>query len=46
VEVPGGFVDAEGRASGRPVSVVLDRTGALRIVDDAGYGAWHVSAVH
>jgi len=31
-----GFVDADGDAVGRPVGVVVDRTGALLVADDVG----------
>ena len=42
--VLGGFLDAEGRARGRPVDVITDRTGALLVSDDVGGVVWRVSA--
>jgi len=39
-----GFLDAEGRAQGRPVGVILDRTGALLVADDVGNRVWRVAA--
>ncbi|MBC6982963.1 sorbosone dehydrogenase family protein [Caulobacter sp. 17J80-11] len=39
-----GFLDAKGRAQGRPVGVALDRTGALLVADDVGNTVWRVSA--
>ncbi|WP_375397933.1 PQQ-dependent sugar dehydrogenase [uncultured Sphingomonas sp.] len=44
VDVLSGFLDGEGRAQGRPVGVVLDRTGALLVADDVGNTIWRVSA--
>ena len=44
VDVLTGFLDAEGRAQGRPVGVTLDRTGALLVADDVGNRVWRVSA--
>ena len=38
-----GFVDDEGNARGRPVSVVVDRTGALLVADDVGNAVWRVT---
>ena len=40
----GGFVTPEGQARGRPVGVVVDRTGALLVADDAGNVVWRVTA--
>ncbi|MCC7266367.1 MAG: sorbosone dehydrogenase family protein [Caulobacteraceae bacterium] len=37
-----GFLDAEGKALGRPVGVAVDRTGALLVADDAGNVVWRV----
>ena len=37
-----GFVDATGDALGRPVGVVIDRTGALLVADDVGNVIWRV----
>jgi glucose/arabinose dehydrogenase len=39
-----GFVK-EGDANGRPVGVVVDRTGALLVADDVGNKVWRVTAV-
>lgn len=44
VDVLTGFLDAKGRAQGRPVGVVTDRTGALLVADDVGNTVWRVSA--
>jgi glucose/arabinose dehydrogenase len=38
------FLDAKGRAQGRPVDVLTDRTGALLVSDDVGNTIWRVSA--
>lgn len=38
-----GFVDAEGRARGRPVGVALDASGALLVADDVGNAVWRVA---
>ncbi|WP_315761308.1 sorbosone dehydrogenase family protein [Sphingomonas sp. Y38-1Y] len=42
IEVLGGFLDGEGRAQGRPVGVIGDRTGALLVADDVGNVIWRV----
>lgn len=39
-----GFLDPSGRAHGRPVGVVIDRSGALLVADDVGNAVWRVSA--
>lgn len=39
-----GFVSKNGEAYGRPVGVVLDKTGALLVADDVGNTVWRVSA--
>ena len=39
-----GFLDADGRARGRPVGVALDRQGAVLVADDVGNKVWRVSA--
>jgi glucose/arabinose dehydrogenase len=39
-----GFVDADGKAMGRPVGVALDKRGALLVADDVGNAIWRVSA--
>ena len=44
IEVLSGFLDADGRAYGRPVGVALDRQGALLVADDVGNIIWRVSA--
>ncbi|HEY9098329.1 MAG TPA: sorbosone dehydrogenase family protein [Thiobacillus sp.] len=38
-----GFRNAQGQALGRPVGVVVDRTGALLVADDVGNIVWRVS---
>ncbi len=38
-----GFLDARGRAQGRPVGVVTDATGALLVADDVGNIVWRVA---
>jgi len=38
-----GFIDPKGNARGRPVSVAVDRTGALIVADDVGNTVWRVS---
>ncbi len=42
-DVLSGFLDARGRALGRPVSVALDMTGALLVADDVGGCVWRVT---
>jgi len=44
VTVLSGFVDAEGKARGRPVGVAIDRSGALLVADDVGNTIWRVSS--
>jgi glucose/arabinose dehydrogenase len=39
-----GFVDADGRARGRPVGVAIDRQGGLLVADDVGNTVWRVTA--
>jgi glucose/arabinose dehydrogenase len=39
-----GFVDKHGDALGRPVGVVIDRSGALLVADDVGNAVWRVTA--
>jgi glucose/arabinose dehydrogenase len=41
-----GFVDASGRAMGRPVGVQIAGDGALLVADDVGNTVWRVSAAH
>jgi glucose/arabinose dehydrogenase len=38
-----GFLDEEGNARGRPVGVVVDRSGALLVADDVGNIVWRVA---
>ena len=38
-----GFLDAKGRARGRPVGVAIDGSGALLVADDVGNTVWRVS---
>jgi glucose/arabinose dehydrogenase len=44
VDVLTGFLSEQGTASGRPVGVALDQTGALLVADDVGNSIWRVSA--
>ncbi|MEO8294817.1 MAG: sorbosone dehydrogenase family protein [Gemmatimonadota bacterium] len=37
------FVDQRGQARGRPVGVIVDRTGALLVADDVGNTIWRVT---
>ncbi|WP_132251783.1 PQQ-dependent sugar dehydrogenase [Methylobacterium segetis] len=39
-----GFLNADEKAQGRPVGVILDRSGALLVSDDVGKVLWRVSA--
>jgi glucose/arabinose dehydrogenase len=39
-----GFLDADGKAHGRPVGVALDKRGALLVADDVGNTIWRVGA--
>ena len=39
-----GFLDAQGRAQGRPVGVIVDKAGSLLVADDVGNRVWRVSA--
>ena len=43
LDVLTGFLDGEGRAMGRPVGVIADRTGALLVADDVGNVIWRVT---
>lgn len=43
VDVLSGFLDADGRALGRPVGVAIDSRGALLVADDVGNVIWRVS---
>ena len=44
IEVLTDFLDVHGNARGRPVSVALDRRGALLVADDVGNTIWRVTA--
>ncbi len=46
IDVLTGFLDAEGKAQGRPVGVATDRTGALLVADDVGNVIWRVRAAN
>jgi glucose/arabinose dehydrogenase len=43
-DILNGFLNKDGEALGRPVGVVVDRTGALLVADDVGNVVWRVSA--
>lgn len=42
-DVLSGFVNEKGDAMGRPVGVVVDKTGAILVADDVGDVVWRVS---
>ncbi|HMI19275.1 MAG TPA: sorbosone dehydrogenase family protein [Sphingomonas sp.] len=42
VDVLAGFLDAKGRAHGRPVGVVVAKDGGLLVADDVGNSIWRV----
>ena len=44
IDVLTGFLNADGKAQGRPAGVAIDKTGALLVADDAGNRIWRVSA--
>jgi len=44
MDVLTGFVNAEGKAMGRPVGVTIDKRGALLVADDVGNVIWRVTA--
>jgi glucose/arabinose dehydrogenase len=44
LDVLTGFVDDDGNAQGRPVGVVVDRSGGLLVADDVGNVIWRVTA--
>ncbi len=46
VDVLTGFLSADGKAQGRPVGVITDKTGALLVADDVGDVIWRVSAAN
>ncbi|WP_425230485.1 PQQ-dependent sugar dehydrogenase [Sphingomonas sp.] len=43
VDVLTGFLDADGKARGRPVGVIGDRSGAMLVADDVGNTIWRVA---
>ena len=43
VDAVTGFIDANGKARGRPVAVAVDRRGALLIADDVGNVVWRIT---
>jgi glucose/arabinose dehydrogenase len=43
-DVVTGFLDADGKARGRPVGLAIDKTGALLIADDVGNTVWRVTS--
>ena len=43
VDILTGFLDENGNARGRPVGVVIDKTGALLVADDVGNVVWRVT---
>jgi glucose/arabinose dehydrogenase len=43
-DVLAGFLDADGKARGRPVGVAIAKDGALLVADDVGDTVWRVSA--
>lgn len=44
IDVITGFIDANGDAQGRPVGVLVQKTGSLLVADDVGNAIWRVSA--
>lgn len=44
VDVLTGFLNKDGKAQGRPVGVITDRTGGLLVADDVGNVIWRVAA--
>ena len=44
VDVLTGFLDAKGKAQGRPVGVIVNKAGSLLVADDVGNRIWRVSA--
>jgi len=44
IDVLTNFIDANGDAQGRPVGVLVQKTGSLLVADDAGNRVWRVSA--
>jgi glucose/arabinose dehydrogenase len=46
VDLLTGFLDARGKALGRPAGVAVDKAGALLVADDVGNTIWRVTAAH
>jgi glucose/arabinose dehydrogenase len=44
VDVLTGFLSKDDEALGRPVGVIIDRTGALLVADDVGNTVWRVTS--
>ena len=44
IDVLSGFLNADEKAMGRPVGVVIDQQGGLLVADDVGNKIWRVSA--
>ncbi|MCF7220866.1 PQQ-dependent sugar dehydrogenase [Marilutibacter chinensis] len=42
-DILGGFVNADGEAQGRPVSVAVDAHGAVLVADDVGNAIWRIT---
>ncbi len=45
-DVVTGFLNADGKARGRPVGVAVDKTGALLVADDVGNTVWRVTGAN
>jgi glucose/arabinose dehydrogenase len=39
------FLDADGKARGRPVGLAIDKAGALLIADDVGNTVWRATSM-
>jgi len=46
IDVVTGFIDEHDNARGRPVGVIVDKSGALLVADDVGNVVWRVSSRH
>jgi glucose/arabinose dehydrogenase len=44
LDILAGFLDADGKAQGRPVGVAPDGRGGLLVADDVGNAVWRVNA--
>lgn len=44
IDVLTGFLDSRGGAMGRPVGVVMDKSGGLLVADDVGNAIWRVTS--